>query len=110
MPIYEYKCLGCDTHIEVRQKISDAPLEICGECGGKLEKQWSLSGFKFKGAGWYVTDYADKKADPAGPETPAKTEKVEKTAAGKSTESTKSASNQASDSSAGGKPDAAPKK
>lgn len=25
-----------------------------------MEKQWSLSGFQFKGAGWYVTDYAGK--------------------------------------------------
>lgn len=110
MPIYEYKCVDCGEHLEVRQKISDAPLEICDECGGKLEKQWSLAGFKFKGAGWYVTDYADKKTDSAGSETPAKPGKTEKTAAGKSTESPKSASNQASDSSAGGKPDAAPKK
>lgn len=110
MPIYEYKCLACDAHIEIRQKISDAPLETCAECGGKLEKQWSLSGFKFKGAGWYVTDYADKKTDAAGAETPAKTEKAEKTSDAKSTESPKSASNQASDNSSGGKPDAGSKK
>ena len=61
MPIYEYKCLECGSHIEIRQKISDDPLEVCDECGGKMEKQWSLSGFQFKGAGWYVTDYTDKK-------------------------------------------------
>lgn len=60
MPIYEYKCLGCGSDIEKMQKLSDAPLEICEMCGGKLEKQWSLSGFQFKGAGWYVTDYANK--------------------------------------------------
>ena len=34
---------------------------MCEECGGQLEKQWSLSGFQFKGEGWYVTDYASKK-------------------------------------------------
>lgn len=34
---------------------------MCEECGGQLEKQWSLSGFQFKGEGWYVTDYAGKK-------------------------------------------------
>ncbi len=60
MPIYEYKCQKCGSHFEKMQKISDAPFEICEKCGGELEKQWSLSGFQFKGAGWYVTDYANK--------------------------------------------------
>ena len=63
MPIYEYKCQQCGVHIEVRQSVSDEPLTACEKCHGKLEKQWSLSGFQFKGAGWYVTDYAGKKAD-----------------------------------------------
>lgn len=65
MPIYEYKCLECGARVEKRQNISDAPLTVCENCGGKLEKQWSLSGFQFKGAGWYITDYAGKKADAA---------------------------------------------
>ena len=60
MPIYEYKCLDCGTHLEKMQKVSDAPLTVCDNCGGKLEKQWSRSGFQFKGEGWYVTDYAGK--------------------------------------------------
>ena len=63
MPIYEYKCTECGAHLEKLQKATDAPLEKCAECGGKLEKQWSLSGFQFKGQGWYVTDYAGKKAE-----------------------------------------------
>ena len=63
MPIYEYRCQQCGAHIEVRQSVSDEPLTTCEKCHGKLEKQWSLSGFQFKGAGWYVTDYAGKKAD-----------------------------------------------
>lgn len=63
MPIYEYKCLQCGLHFERRQSVSDEPLTTCEKCHGKLEKQWSLSGFQFKGAGWYVTDYAGKKAD-----------------------------------------------
>jgi putative FmdB family regulatory protein len=60
MPIYEYKCKDCGTHIEKRQKISDEPLKICENCGGPVEKQWSRTGFQFKGEGWYVTDYANK--------------------------------------------------
>lgn len=88
MPIYEYKCADCAAHIEKRQKVTDEPLKVCEECGGKLEKQWSLSGFQFKGEGWYVTDYAGKKADKSG----GKTEKTEKTSAGESTAKTESAS------------------
>lgn len=62
MPIYEYKCLECDSHFEKIQKASDEPLMVCEKCNGKVEKQISLSGFQFKGEGWYVTDYAkDKK-------------------------------------------------
>lgn len=60
MPIYEYKCLNCDARLEKMQKVSDAPLKICEKCGGKLEKQLSLSAFQFKGAGWYITDYSKK--------------------------------------------------
>jgi Ca-activated chloride channel family protein len=36
------------------QKTTDEPFKTCEKCGGELEKQWSLSGFQFKGAGWYV--------------------------------------------------------
>ncbi len=77
MPIYEYKCLGCDAHLEKMQKVSDAPLEQCEECGGRLEKQISLSGFQFKGAGWYVTDYSKKSAT-TDAEKSEKSEKGEK--------------------------------
>ena len=63
MPIYEYSCQKCGAHMEVMQKISDEPLKRHAECGGKLVKEWSRTGFQFKGEGWYVTDYAGKKAD-----------------------------------------------
>jgi putative FmdB family regulatory protein len=63
MPIYEYSCKKCGAHMEVMQKISDKPLARHAKCGGKLEKEWSRTGFQFKGTGWYVTDYAGKKSD-----------------------------------------------
>ena len=63
MPIYEYSCQKCGAHMEVMQKISDKPLARHAKCGGKLEKEWSRTGFQFKGSGWYVTDYAGKKSD-----------------------------------------------
>ena len=63
MPIYEYSCQKCGAHMEVMQKISDKPLARHAKCGGKLTKEWSRTGFQFKGTGWYVTDYAGKKTD-----------------------------------------------
>lgn len=63
MPIYEYTCRKCGAHLEVMQKISDKPLARHERCGGKLEKEWSRTGFQFKGSGWYVTDYAGRKAE-----------------------------------------------
>ncbi len=62
MPIYEYRCNNCGAHVEKRQSVSEEPLTVCDGCGGRLEKQWSLSGFQFKGEGWYLTDYAGKKS------------------------------------------------
>src|SRR5437588_11124739 len=63
MPIYEYSCRKCGAHVEVMQKISDKPLARHPRCGGKLEKEWSRTGFQFKGSGWYVTDYVGRKTD-----------------------------------------------
>jgi putative FmdB family regulatory protein len=78
MPIYEYKCQQCGEQFEKRQSVSDAPLTTCEKCHGKLEKQWSLSGFQFKGAGWYVTDYAGKNAKTSGGESTTKTDTASK--------------------------------
>src|SRR5437764_15181016 len=63
MPIYEYSCQKCGAHIEVMQKMTDKALARHARCGGKLEKEWSRTGFQFKGSGWYVTDYAGKKSE-----------------------------------------------
>lgn len=69
MPIYEYKCKKCGSHFEKRQAVSEEPLKICEHCDGELEKQWSLSGFAFKGEGWYVTDYSKKNGPKPEPTT-----------------------------------------
>ncbi|MBI5409779.1 MAG: zinc ribbon domain-containing protein [Nitrospirae bacterium] len=57
MPIYEYRCTNCDEEFEVMQKINDAPLTECKECGGELKKLITNTSFVLKGSGWYVTDY-----------------------------------------------------
>ena len=60
MPIYEYECRKCGSHIEAFQKITDKPLVKCRKCGGRLEKLLSAPAIQFKGSGWYVTDYSSK--------------------------------------------------
>lgn len=65
MPIYEYRCGECGLQKEFLQKMSDAPLTDCPECGKPaLSKLVSAAGFQLKGTGWYVTDFRDK-AKPA---------------------------------------------
>lgn len=63
MPIYEYSCRKCGAHVEAMRKVSDKPLVKHAGCGGRLEKEWSRTGFQFKGSGWYVTDYAGRKPE-----------------------------------------------
>ncbi len=101
MPIYEYKCKECGEHFERRQTVNEGPLTLCEKCGGALEKQWSLSGFQFKGAGWYVTDYAAKGS---GKDSKPASEKSEKGSASESTDSSGAASKVTSE------PTPAPKK
>ena len=63
MPIYEYGCEACGHQLEVTQKISDAPLKTCPECGkDALQKLISATAFVLKGGGWYKDGYgsADK--------------------------------------------------
>lgn len=58
MPIYEYSCGQCGHTMEALQKMSDAPLTDCPECGqAELKKMISAAGFRLKGAGWYETDF-----------------------------------------------------
>ena len=58
MPLYEYQCEACGLIFEARQKFSDAPLENCRECDGKVNKLISQAGFALKGGGWYDQGYS----------------------------------------------------
>ncbi|MFN3569859.1 MAG: FmdB family zinc ribbon protein [Polaromonas sp.] len=58
MPIYAYKCESCGHQKDVLQKMSDAPLTDCPQCGAPaFKKQLTAAGFQLKGSGWYVTDF-----------------------------------------------------
>jgi putative FmdB family regulatory protein len=60
MPIYAYRCDSCGVEKDVLQKLSDAPLTVCPECGaGAFHKRLSAPAFQLKGSGWYATDFRD---------------------------------------------------
>ena len=60
MPLYPYRCTQCGHRFEKIQSFKSKPLTRCSECGGTLERLLTAPGLQFKGAGWYVTDYASK--------------------------------------------------
>ena len=60
VPIYEYECGRCQHRFELIQKFSDSPVRKCPECAGRVERLISAPAIRFKGTGWYVTDYANK--------------------------------------------------
>ena len=58
MPIYEYQCQDCGKQLEALQKLSDALLQDCPDCGEpSLKKKVSAAAFRLKGGGWYETDF-----------------------------------------------------
>ncbi len=80
MPLYEYRCLKCDRHVEKIENVKGPHLKKCPHCGGKVESVLTAPAIQFKGSGWYVTDYANKSAggDSAKPEKADKAEKTDK--------------------------------
>lgn len=101
MPIYEYRCESCDHELEALQKMSDAPLTDCPSCGKPfLKKKISAVGFRFKGSGWYETDFKSKdkqKNIVKDDAPPAKDSKASdgKNESAKKTEASKSSDNKA---------------
>lgn len=58
MPIYAYACKNCDHTLDALQKIADATLLDCPECGKPgLKRLLSAPRFRLKGKGWYETDF-----------------------------------------------------
>ncbi|MGA2709133.1 MAG: FmdB family zinc ribbon protein [Steroidobacteraceae bacterium] len=100
MPFYEYQCKQCGHQLEAMQKVNDAPLKRCPDCGKPaLQRLMSAPVFRLKGAGWYETDFksdqegkrnlVDKaEAEPVKDEkTDGKDSKEAKEASGKETSS-----------------------
>lgn len=61
MPTYEYECAACGARFEQFQRMSDAPIKVCPECGESSAHRLMSTGVGvvFKGHGFYVTDYRD---------------------------------------------------
>jgi len=62
VPLYEYECTKCHKRTEKIETVAGPHLKQCPHCGGKVESVLSAPAIQFKGAGWYVTDYARKKS------------------------------------------------
>ena len=106
MPIYEYECEACGNRFELIQKFSDPLVEICPKCGErKVHKLLSSPAIKFKGTGWYITDYAKKGAgesESAKAGEKSETKPADKSASDKSDKSDKSSSSADSPGSSSG--------
>lgn len=62
MPLYPYRCTECGHRFEKIQKFGAEPEKVCPKCGSALERTLTAPGLNFKGAGWYVNDYAPRSA------------------------------------------------
>lgn len=71
MPLYEYECVKCGRRTEKIESVDGPHLKKCPHCGGKVESLISAPAIQFKGAGWYVTDYAKKPSGGDSEKTPA---------------------------------------
>jgi len=63
MPLYEYRCKKCSKTFEMLQKINTEPLANCIFCQGNAERLISVSSFRLKGSGWYISDYKKKSTE-----------------------------------------------
>jgi putative FmdB family regulatory protein len=62
--LYAYRCTQCGHRFEKIQNFSAEPELECPKCGGVLERPLTAPRLHFKGAGWYVNDYAAKSSEP----------------------------------------------
>jgi len=57
MPIYEFECLECGDHFELRQSINQSPPAVCPAGHRSVRRLLSAPAIIFKGSGFYVTDH-----------------------------------------------------
>jgi putative FmdB family regulatory protein len=81
LPLYPYCCTQCGHRFEKIQSFSAEPETECPKCHGLLERTLTAPRLHFKGAGWYVNDYAAK-----GSESPSESSSSESKAPAAKTE------------------------
>ena len=88
MPLYAYRCTKCGHRFEKIQNFSADPELECPKCHGLLERPLTAPRLHFKGAGWYVNDYAAKSSESeTGSEPPASEAKADTKAPAAKTDS-----------------------
>jgi putative FmdB family regulatory protein len=61
MPIFDYNCKNCSKDFEYLHLNKKDKIKECPYCGGKnLKKKLGIPAIKFKGSGFYETDYKKK--------------------------------------------------
>ena len=77
MPTYDYVCKSCGYEFEEFQSMSAEHLKNCPKCNNEIiRKIGTGAGLVFKGSGFYITDYKNKKSpDMKEPPSPAKENK-----------------------------------
>ncbi len=78
MPLYPYRCKECGHRFEKIQKFGAKQEKVCPKCGGALERTLTAPSLNFKGAGWYVNDYAAKGSSSAGGSSASESSSAEK--------------------------------
>jgi putative FmdB family regulatory protein len=68
--LYAYRCTQCGHRFEKIQSFHSEPERVCPVCQGALERPLTAPALQFKGAGWYVNDYAAKSSAPASESRP----------------------------------------
>jgi putative FmdB family regulatory protein len=103
MPTYEYTCRDCGHTFDIVQKMTDEPLTVCPNCGGRLRKVFAVPAIAFKGSGFYATDHGKKAKRPdEGSDKPKPDKDVKKPAASSDGKSDGSATKKESTSSTSG--------
>ena len=65
MPTYQYRCNDCNHEFETEQRITADPLKECPECKKEtLRRVIGSIGIAFKGSGFHINDYSNKKKPP----------------------------------------------
>ena len=57
MPVYEYECPKCQSHLEETISIHDEiPTPTCWGCGAVMVRLYNFGAVTFNGSGFYKTD------------------------------------------------------